>query len=123
MKHIAHLVLALALVLVATRDSSASPPSATAVVFEAVDAVTVTGDDHLRIEGIVQGESEARTINFKIGAEPYTYNGSITSGAAAQNCHRQAMFVFAHPGRYALELDYQGPVYSYSIATCTIRRR
>jgi hypothetical protein len=121
-KHIAHLVLALALVLVATRDSSASPPSATAVVFEAVDAVTIRGDEYMKVEGLVQGETTPRTIEFRIA---YTYNsgnGSLPA-VSATNCHRQAMFALAHPGRYALEMDLHGSGSSSVVAECTIRRR
>jgi hypothetical protein len=116
-KHIAHLVLALALVLVATRDSSASPPSANTVVFEAVDAVTVHGDEYLQIEGLVQGETTPRTIEFRVA---YVGGSGNYPGVSATNCHRQAMFVLAHPGRYSLELDHPG---SSSVANCTIRRR
>jgi hypothetical protein len=118
-KHIAHLVLALALVLVAARESSASPPSATAVVFEAVDAVTVLTDDHLQIEGLVQGETTPRSLRVRVG-----YVDSSNPGVKAADCHRQAMIVLTHPGRYALELDYHvaNPT-SAMIAECTIRRR
>jgi hypothetical protein len=121
-KHIAHLVLALAFVLVATRDSSASPPSATAFVFEAVDAVTVRGDEHMQVEGLVQGETTPRTIEFRVA---YVYNSSGNyPGVSATNCHRQAMFVLAHPGRYTLELDtHSTNPNGSSVADCTIRRR
>ena len=121
MKHIAHLVLALAFVLVATRDSSASPPSATAVVFEAVDAVTMNGDTHMVIEGVVEGAAAATTVEFHIATTGSTGSGpSIT----AITCHQQAMFALSHPGRYALEIDnHTAFPNGSSIGTCTIRRR
>ena len=126
MKRLVHFVLALSFVLVATPSGrvEASPPSATAVVFESVDAITKTGDQYMTIEGIVRGASVVSTIQFHVGFTYQSYNGTSVPTTTSITCHQQAMLAMAHPGRYFLELDYEtAQPNSYSIATCTIRRR
>jgi hypothetical protein len=117
-RYVAHLVVALALVLFASRTSSASPPTATAVVFEAVDAVTVRDSYTLFIEGLVQGETQPRTVLFSFGFQSQSYD---PAGAAA-NCYHAATLAMARPGRFFVEFDRSFTGSSNTFA-CTLRRR
>jgi hypothetical protein len=110
-KYALHTLAALALVSLVSGSSSASPPTANAKVFEAVDAVTVLSDNLLRVEGLLQGESTPQTLSF-------TINSSSTA-MATSNCHRQAMLAISKPGRFFLEFE---PL-SFSTFQCTLRRR
>jgi hypothetical protein len=128
MKHrLVQLLLAASFALVAVPSGrvEASPPSATAVVFESVDAVTMNNEEYMTIEGVVEGAAAASTIMFHVAAthQPST-SGTSVPGTTGIICHQQAMLALAHPGRYSLELDYAyaNPP-SYYTAKCTLRRR
>ncbi len=107
MKRLIHIGAALAVLSVAAepRAGATINPSPT-VTFEAVDRITAGGTEEFFIGGLVQGETQARTILFYV-------NDSETR----EVCRQFALLAQSKPGRYLLTID---------VAThyvCTLVRR
>ena len=114
MKRLVSLLLACSLVvLAAVAHAAPNAPNGT-YLFEAVDGVTALDSASiLEIEGLIQGETEARELRFR--------SDSLVAGVApgTERCLKLALVAQSRPGRYALAVT----VFNSSITTCKLIRR
>jgi hypothetical protein len=114
-KLLASALLACSLVtLGAVSAARAELPPAGITILETVDSVSASNNSlALRVEGVVQGEAQARVFDVRFG-------GAASGQTVEDRCLKFLLIAQSHPGRYQVEIVTDS---SFVLSSCKLKSR
>ena len=101
------------LLVITTLSTSASPPARAAagdVLYDAVDAIQMSGTTGVWVTGILAGQATSSRTHYHLGSG---------SGDTGTRCDRYALLAMSKPGKFQFGLVFEG----FSLYSCKLTVR